>query len=238
MNWKHFLIALGFATLSGRAAAQTPDDVPEGLSTGDWAGIRAAYEAERQAAYSVEGGFEARNPGQRWRTHFDGRGFLTRPDAGGWSWGLELERYGFAGCEQAVTTPARVSAEGGRVAYAWDTFLTEWYESDTRGLEHGYTLSSRPERDEQQATSPLTLTLTVRGDLRPDVTGDGRGVRFLDTGGAVVLTYMGLLVLDADGRELEASFEALDDKEDSLLLSVDARGARYPLVIDPIAQQA
>ncbi len=70
-----------------------PEGLPDGMSKGDWAGIRAAYEAVRHAAYSVAGGHEARNPGQSWRTHFDGRGFLTRPDAGGWSWGLELERY-------------------------------------------------------------------------------------------------------------------------------------------------
>ena len=144
-------------------AARAKAAVPEGLSNGDWAGIRTAYDAGRHAAYPVEGGWQARNPGQAWRTHFDGRGFLTEPDAGGWSWGLELERYGFAGCEQEVTSPERVSAEGGRVAYAWDATLEEWYENDTRGLEHGYTVSSRPPRDEQDATSPLTFTLAVRG---------------------------------------------------------------------------
>ena len=51
---------------------------------------------------------------------FDGRGLLTRPDAGTWTWGLELERYGIAGGERKLTRPARVSAEGGRVAYTWD----------------------------------------------------------------------------------------------------------------------
>ena len=76
----------------GQAQAQavaptTGEAAPEGLSKGDWAGIRAAYEAGRHAAYSVEGGYQARNPGQGWRTHFDGRGFLTQPDAGGWTWG-------------------------------------------------------------------------------------------------------------------------------------------------------
>ncbi len=65
-----------------------------------------------------------------------------------------------------------------------------------------------------------------------------RGVRFLDEVGAVALTYTGLLVLDADGRELEASFEATGDEGNRLLLSVDERGAPYPLLIDPLAQQA
>ncbi len=83
-------------TALGQAESASGETVSESLSTGDWTGIRAAYEAGRHAAYSVEGGLEARNPGQGWRTHFDGRGFLTQPDAGGWTWGLELERYGFA----------------------------------------------------------------------------------------------------------------------------------------------
>ena len=67
----------------------------------------------------MEGGYQACNPGQGWSTHFDGRGFLTQPDAGGWTWGLELERYGFRGRERELTSLSRVSVEGGRVDYQW-----------------------------------------------------------------------------------------------------------------------
>jgi hypothetical protein len=56
--------------------------VPEGLATEDWASIRAAYEAGRHQVCIAERGHEARNPGQRWTTRFDGRGFCTTPDAG------------------------------------------------------------------------------------------------------------------------------------------------------------
>src|SRR5258706_3959707 len=58
---------------------------PEGVSASDWSGIRAAYEAERHAVVAVEGGYQARNPGQAWQTRFDGCGFVTTPDSGGWS---------------------------------------------------------------------------------------------------------------------------------------------------------
>ena len=108
----------------GHVATPTEDAVPEGLSKGDWASIRAAYEVGRHAVHSVAGGFEARNPGQGWRTHFDGRGFLTQPDTGGWTWGLELESYGFRGSEQEMTSPVRVNAEGGRVTYGSETFTS------------------------------------------------------------------------------------------------------------------
>ena len=101
-------------------SADASGAVPEGLSASDWAGIRQAYEDHLHAVRPAEGGYVARNPRQQWQTHFDGRGFTARPDAGGWSWGLELQRYGFAGRERTVSGPAQVRAEGGRVVYEWD----------------------------------------------------------------------------------------------------------------------
>jgi hypothetical protein len=219
---------------SPQTGRDSRDEVPEGLSAVDWANIRAAHKAGRRAAYPADGGYRARNPGQYWTTHFDGCGSRTEPDAGGWTWGLELESYGFADGEQPVRKPARVSAEGGRVAYQWDASLEEWYINDARGLEHGYTVQRAPARNEDSGESPLTFTLAVRGELRADVTADGRSVDFMNEDGSVVLTYAGLSVLDADGRELRASFECVADH---LRLSIEERGARYPLTIDPIAQQ-
>src|SRR5215470_9536015 len=67
-----------FATVSAAGA----DGAPDGLSASDWSGIHAAYHANRHAAFAVEGGYQACNPGQAWRTRFDGRGFMTTPDAG------------------------------------------------------------------------------------------------------------------------------------------------------------
>jgi len=223
-------------------AAHTPPGVsraenalPEDLSPGDWADIRAAYEVCRRAAHPVDDGYLARNPGQRWRTWFDGRGFRTRPDAGGWTWGLELVRYGFAGDEREVTRPERTGAEGGRVTYAWDATLDEWYVNDALGLEHGYTVHRRPGGERGSDERLLTLTLGVRGSLRPEVVAGGRDVCFLDGDGVTKLTYTGLRVFDADERELAASFESV---EEGLRLRVDERGASYPLTIDPTAQQA
>ncbi len=215
--------------LSGTAAP------PEGLARKDCTGLRAAYEAERHAARRVDGGYRARNPGQRWRTDFDGRGFRTEPDSGDWTWGLELSSYGFAGHERAVTVPSGTSAEGKRVVYEWDECLDEWYENDRRGLEHGFTVHRRPPREGGSELAQLILNLSIRGGLRPEVTAGGRDVRFLDEQSTAVLTYTGLTVLDAEGRELKARFDRSDL---GLRLSIDELGARYPLTVDPIAQQA
>src|SRR5688572_3988994 len=115
--------ALIAMALASPAVAGHEGEEPEGLSSGDWASIRTAYEAGRHRAFAVDGGHRARNPGQQWTTCFDGRGFTTTPDGGGWSWGLELVRYGWGTDQREVALPESVSAEGGRVAYTWDERL-------------------------------------------------------------------------------------------------------------------
>ncbi len=132
----------------------------------------------------------------------------------------------------------------------------------SRSAEHR---SARGEADApkaEQCSALLSFTLAVRGGLRPHVAADALGVDFRDTAGATVLTYAGLKVWDADGKVLPSRFETVDggtrhsvraageeqnltsslrEAEDcapTLRLLVDERGARYPLTIDPVAQQA
>ncbi len=207
---------------------------PEGVATSDWASIRAAYDAGRHEVLESEAGLSARNPGQGWQIGFDSRGFLVQPDASEWSWGLELMSYGFEDSELFVGEAACASAAGGRVAYAWDENLEEWYINDTRGLEHGFTVRERPASGTNER-GELTFELLVRGSLTPCVGSDQRDASFLDAQGVTALTYNGLTVFDATGRTLPASF--LVD-EHRLTISVDERGATYPLTIDPIAQEA
>ena len=75
----------------------------------------------------------------------------------------------------------------------------------------------------------------MRGGLTPVITADARGVEFRDAAGATVLTYAGLKVWDADGKPLASRFVTVAS---GLRLLVEECGARYPLTIDPIAQQA
>ena len=87
--------------------------------------------------------------------------------------------------------------------------------------------------------STLNFTVAVRGSLTPAITADALGVEFRDAAGATVLTYAGLKVWDADGKPLASHFAPLDTGCPTLVtLLVEERGARYPLTIDPIAQQA
>jgi FG-GAP repeat len=241
-HWKWFQVVLcvvPFATLTrDRAPAPAPwpsseAALPDELTAADWSGIRAACEARRYALTRCEDGHRAGNPGQRWTTRFDGRGFTI--EGAGWSWGLELVRWGFVGRERAVSGEADASVQGRRLTYAWDAELSEWYANDARGLEHGYTVLDRPTCDAEGKAGPLTFTLAVRGGLRGEVQDGALGARFSNGPGAAVLTYAGLSVLDAEGRSLPGRMECTGD---GLRLSVDERGARYPLTVDPVAQQA
>jgi len=110
--------------------------------------------------------------------------------------------------------------------------------------------------------SRLVVTLAIRGDLSPRLSRGGRDVQFVNAAGAAVVNYSNLLVFDADGVALPARFEVVagglrstsssaapkaprraaaavgGSDVKGLRLTVDDSGARYPLTIDPIAQQA
>ncbi|MFN0206613.1 MAG: FG-GAP repeat protein [Planctomycetota bacterium] len=228
---------LALATLTfvlsttGFAFAQQAPSVPANYSPGDWNDIRAAFNAGRHAAKPAGDGYQFHNPGQQWSTLLDGRGFVVKPQAGDWSWGLQLHSYGVAGNERPVAKTTNPHANGQMIQYAWDSHLTEWYKNDARGLEHGFTVHRRP----SDQAGLLTFTLRVQGDLRPEIQHGGRDVRFVNTKNESVVNYSGLTVFDADGKTLPAHFETTLG---NLILSVDDRGARYPLTIDPVAQKA
>ncbi|MBX9735302.1 MAG: FG-GAP repeat protein [Phycisphaerales bacterium] len=227
---------------------------PKGLEQSDWSSIRAAYEAHRHAVVADEatpGHYRARNPGQRWITTFDGRGFSKSPDAGpdrgGWTWGLDLISYGRSDAQQHITGTACIQTKGTRVEYVWNDALTEWYINDQCGFEHGYTLSDRPEgpsgadATNASAGGMLHFTLAVRGELLPRVSESGRDVAFTSAAdSSTTLTYNNLKVFDADGVHLAASFQATTTTTGThaLRLTIDDTSARYPLTIDPIVQQA
>jgi len=85
-------------------------------------------------------------------------------------------------------------------------------------------------------SSPLTLTLAVHGDLEPQVSPDSSSIAFQTTSGTTALTYGGLKAWDADGKTLPVRFEPAG--ETAIRIAVEDKDARYPITIDPVAQQA
>lgn len=234
-NIKVILLTIVFAcsvlTVANNRAISELNHVPRGITRSDWAAIRAAYEAGRRAVKQSGTGYRARNPGQQWQTTFDSQGFMTLPDKGNWRWGLELRRFGFAGHEREVGRAEVVTGRVDTVVFEREDGLREWFINDQRGLEHGLTITRKPEGKE----SPLRFVLAVRGNLHPIVSSNGGDVSFVDAAGSIVLRYAGLHASDADGKRLPARFVA---SKREVILDVDERVARYPITVDPVAQQA
>lgn len=204
------------------------------LADSEWQEIKAAYEVSRHAFRSdAENRWWAYNPGQKWTTAFDESGFLIKPEDGGWEWGLSLKSYGIGPHQIAVGGEPMIMRHGSGLCYQWDGTLREWFLNDARGLEHGFVLE-RPPAD--RGAGALELVMEIRGGLRAEISADARGIDFLRGNGTTAIHYTGLKVWDADGKLLSARFEPGTGKVVRLL--VDESQARYPITIDPVAQQA
>ncbi len=225
------LSCLLFLTAPGSAGYVVPGEPLHNLSAANWNTITNQIQQQQYRVSAGDGGYRAHNLSQQWQTQFDGTGFTVIPQTGKWTWGLALTQYGFAGTEQPVRDLTAISARDNRVEYVHDPILTEWFINDTRGLEHGFTLYQRPDGEGEV----LALTLRVHGSLHPQEQPDGRGVTFIDETGAAVIHYAGLMVFDAQGRDLPSSLHV---ENDMLRLVVNDCQAIYPVTIDPVAQQA
>jgi hypothetical protein len=154
-------------------------------------------------------------------------GLNVRANGSGWS--LALERYG-RGTRETPLPQATPTAFANRVEYRRGP-VTEWYVNGPIGLEQGFTLARPP----AGAAGEVSLALVSSGDFTPRLDDDERGVTLVDREGRPGLRYAGLTAFDAEGRELPAR---LDIEANVLRLSVDDRGAQYPITVDPIIERA
>jgi hypothetical protein len=165
----------------------------------------------------------AENRDQRLRIGFSAAG--VRVSSGRAAVSIAVSAYGYASSLKRVgPAAARVSAN--RVSYARPG-LREWYANGPLGLEQGFDVAARP----NDGTGPLTIALALSGTLRPRSAGDS----VLLTGKGTALRYGGLVATDASGRRLRSWLSLVAGR---LLIHVNDRGARYPLRIDPLVQQA
>jgi hypothetical protein len=112
--------------------------------------------------------------------------------------------------------------------------LVEWYENGPAGIEQGFTIGSRPDRNTAVGTDePLRLVVSLTGDLRAQVKSGGQAIQLKDGRGKPALIYGKLTAMDATGKQLAAHMEASAGGSE-IALVVDDRGASYPIVIDPI----
>ncbi len=178
-----------------------------------------SYGARRTAT-----GFDMSNPRHRLVVRFGRGGVSVRSAAA--RFGLSLRALGYG---ERLQPPAAVDpqARANRVFYR-RARLTEWYANGPLGLEQGFTLTAPPTG---RGAGPLTLALALSGNLPPSLGSDGLRLG----AGRRSLRYSGLFASDARGRRLPTRLEL---RGRTLLLRVDDRGARYPLLVDPFIQQA
>ncbi len=221
--------AVSHAAHSG--AAHTAAGLHEGLTSLPLAaqGAVSAALGSGSDAYRVSSsgdGYQAVNPAQRLRARFDRAGVSVL--SGGARLELRLDAVGY-GAALSALAPVAPRARGNRVVYARQG-LSEWYANGPLGLEQGFTLARAPAGG---AGGPLVLSVALSGDVRASVDAGGRGLA-LAAPGSSVLRYDDLLATDARGRALHSWITL---RAGQVLLHVDARGARYPLSIDPLVQQ-
>lgn len=214
--------AIGTAKLAAGGDAGAVASLPAAVPASAAPAISAQLGRDL-AAYHVVG-LGAANPAQSFRTRF-ARGAVTLSSASGATLSLRLSAIGRPGAMRQLAAVAPQAALAG-VSYARPG-LREWYANGPLGLEQGFTVSARP----HGASGPLTLSIALGGSLRPALAFHGQAVRF--TSGSTTLSYGGLRVFDASGRQLPARLALAHGR---LTISVADRGARYPIRIDPYVQ--
>src|SRR5262245_2825978 len=231
---RYWLIAAFLASLTltfGLDAVAAPESTNlSDLPPAAQAQISAALGQDHASYHALarDEGFRVENRKHGLVTDFSASGIEVR--AGTATWRLALRGYGY-GDELEPVKAVAPQAAANRVEYPRGA-LTEWYVNGPLGLEQGFTLARPPAG---KATAPLTLALTLSGDLIASIDSTGKGVALSRTDGAPALTYRGLTAYDAKGRELTAWLQTGGNE---LWLRVDDTGAQYPVVVDPFLQQA
>lgn len=180
------------------------------------------------------GGPQASNRGEHLRASFTSAGASIT--AGGADVGFELKGYGYGygyGSALVPVAPATPVARGNRVLYSHPGF-SEWYLNGPLGIEQGFTIARAPAG---RRMGPLTVAMALSGDAKATLEDGGQSIDFTHPGGAT-LRYTGLTVTDARGHRLR-SWLALGHGtlgHGTVLVRVDARGAAYPITVDPLLQ--
>lgn len=190
--------------------------------------------------FDANGSVRADNPRHGLAGEVGSTGTLVvAPAAGegepGWSVALSLDAVGRTGSTRpAPAVTGKPNVTGGVARHRRGDGLEEWFANGPLGFEHGFELAAPPADSPdlgRDASRPVTLKLSVAGDLvpAPSARPDTLSLRTAD--GDDRLHYGALVAWDADGRVLPSQ---LKTDGASILLEIDDRGARYPLVVDPL----
>jgi hypothetical protein len=185
--------------------------------TGLYNSLSAAVMAARyQIEARKEGGHEAANPKQGYRTVFTREGVEVRGASrtgGKWRLGMKLTAYGYGERKKAAPA-ADVKARDDRIEYERRASdggaISEWYVNRASGLEQGFTIAQAPGK--RRAGEKLNLWLKLSGDLKARLGESGQAILLNGRGDGAGLRYDKLHAFDQTGRGIEARMKLAGDQ--------------------------
>jgi hypothetical protein len=175
--------------------------------------------------HGAAGTFSARNADQGLSTRFDRAG--VRVSSAGTRLGLRLRSIAW-GSVSSIVGAVEPRAAANTVTYS-HSGVSEQYANGPLGLEQSFLVDRPSSRND---TGALTLSVALASNRSIWLAHGGRGLVFGRSGAG--LRYSGLFTTDAAGRRLPSWLTLARGR---LLIHVNARGARFPLRIDPFFQQ-
>ncbi|MBK8975778.1 MAG: hypothetical protein IPM29_07615 [Planctomycetes bacterium] len=166
--------------------------------------------------------------GHDWKASFGPRDWAFLPAVGADRPSVELR---FAldelriGGEPLPFRDGEIAVEGRRVTVDRDT-VVETYDLEGRSVKQSFVLSTLPTRGEVTVRLDVTTGLQVRQD--------GAGLVFED--GDVRVAFRDAVARDASGAQVAMGVRCVDGQVELLVPADFVRGARLPLVVDPLLQ--
>ena len=205
----NLLLALAVAALSPQGASgDTLDNHPE---------LKLALSQSQRQIQSVDGSFSGAQPG-RYQFGLAASGRLTVGD-------LTIRTVAYGNGSEAIATARPSSALGkDELGYSKLTFsrpgISEWYVNEAEGLHHWFQV------DRKVGEGNLWVKLATSGAKGAQVSGNK--IDFATSQGN--LSYAGLKVWDATGKQLPASMQL---RGSELVIGIKDESATYPVTIDP-----
>lgn len=185
--------------------------------------------------------FYALHPNQNLTTRFGEEGFqlvssdrtYTEEDARhpSTSWQARMRLVSLAGDAIPARTPPNQSDRlGSLVEFRHRPGLTEWVHNAADGIEHGYTIASRPSHLRKDEQIRMEVALEGLHAARRGGESGEEALVFLH-GEREVLSYSKLRVMDAQGKELPST---MFPTEGGFALAYNDAQAVYPVTVDPL----
>ncbi len=197
---------------------------------GSFDSLDAAVTSARYNTDAGQNGVTAQNDANDLRMNFTASGLQLSSTAKENSWrsDWQLSSLGY-GSDQRPVASGDLQSHGNRVELKRrKQSVTEWFENSPAGVEHGFTVASRPVK--RSSGDALRLVISLDGDLTPKADADGQALTLVKSNGENALRYENLKVWDAEGKYLTAQMRTDGRK---ISFDVDDASAAYPITIDP-----